>query len=211
MKKSFITLAAVLAASIFFASCASIPEPSSKNGNLVYGNVEFYFQNYPGAKDKLPATDNSTKKVTVEIMNRDSYKFYTAKCLKNGEFSFANIPQGHYMLKQINKSYPAGLYQVIFSSNLETSDTPYYFDVHNDTVINLGTLSYSIEAKSETTFENGLQYAFGYPEAMSTFQQYHSDSKWCLADWINATDTITSSVDSTPEASVAAPAPLANE
>ncbi len=184
MKKSIVSLATALVASILFASCASIPEPSKKDTSLVYGILEFNFENYTNA-DLLPTTEKNPSGTTVKIQNRETKKNYSLSANKNGEFLRTNIPAGNYELVSFSRTIKTfkGA-DINFENSLKDNNTHFYFSIADNCVTNMGKMIYKIDMKNTSSYRCGYSCNGDFSMTKAMFKKYHPDSLWLLEDWI---------------------------
>lgn len=172
MKKIFITMVAALAASIFFASCASIPEPSEKNTVLVYGTAEYLgmYQN-----------DVTKRKTGIKLVlkNLDNNRSYTVESNSKGEFTKFNIPTGYYSIKEISSDF------IYDDRNFTTKCEPKKTDAAARFAVKTGVTNIG-HVKINVNFSDGVGYtSWGgdFNDVKNFFYSNYPESEWNFQEW----------------------------
>ncbi len=180
MKKSIISLATALVASILLASCASIPEPSEKNKSMLYGKTDVLVM-YPTESQKAGIiTQHKKNGIYLRVKHLKSGQIYTITSNKNGEFIKTNLPEGYYEFHKISAKYNRNQSVNSFWYNFSYNDPNIRF-VIKDGVTNIGFITMKINYTSE--IDNGINWAYSFNQAKDFFFDEHIDSDWTDETW----------------------------
>lgn len=188
----YVKLLFITVISFLMVSCASLPEPSEKVNNLVYGKVDFNFENYTNA-NLLPETERMQTGVEVVIQDRKTRKTYRMSTNGNGEFFHANVPAGTYRLSKIEKTVVGNGNEFIFGGKIDERAEvkhAYFFKVEDNYVNNMGTIDFDIKMLNVSSYNWSLRWGTeeAYKESTELFWKKHSDSDWLYKEWRNTDD-----------------------
>lgn len=167
MKKCLLAIFSTLCV-LGFSSCVSLPEPSEKVNNLVYGILDF--RNIEKEKSENP-------EVIITIRNIDSGKSYDLSNNFKGEYIETNLPEGVYLVDGLLINY-------------ETEDTrwkqwwswekyKHYIKIQNG-VTNIGIIYCRMDLIGENS---DLMIGRGFDQAEEKFSELHPDSAWFDKNW----------------------------
>ena len=195
MKKSILkSIIIALSTMMILSGCASIPEPSEKNDNLLYGNIAFNFTCAPNNWG-IPEGNQRTDNIEIKFQNVKTKRIISMRSNSKGEFFKAGIPAGTYRIYSFSKTIKT---QYGFEDNYEVKFNPnkanslYFISVAN-CVINLGKIDIDINIPSV-----GTQYTWYYrynwdkefDETYYLMSVEHTESGWLDKDWLTRAETL---------------------
>lgn len=194
MKVSFLktaTSAALICFSLIFASCASIPEPSKKNSNLLYGNVSFNFTCIPNNYG-IPESSEKSNGIEVKFKNVKTNKTITMTTNNKGEFYRTNVPEGTYVFKSLKAkvNYGGGYEAEYIADFCKTPKESYFYFVSlGNVVMNLGKINLDISITDINYYSYYIRWDEDFDETYYNFCMEHPDSDWINKDWYTRKET----------------------
>lgn len=194
MKISFLKvakLATLLCIGFVFASCVSIPEPSEKNSNLLYGNVSFNFSCIPNNYG-IPESSTKLNGIDVKFKNVKTGKTLTMTTNSKGEFFKANVPGGTYILQNLKvKVNYGGGYEEEYLANFSkyNLDSAFYFVSVDNAVINLGKIDLDISITDIKYYSWSIRWNKDFDETYYKFCEEHPTSNWISKQWFTPLET----------------------
>ena len=191
MKKHLLKVLCSAVIAVCFAGCASIPEPSEKYDNLLYGQVEFNFTCIP---NNYQIPESSTEKYGIEVKFRNIKTNNTITMTTNskGEFARAGIPEGTYIIQSFKKTikYNAG-YEMEFSATFDKNKTTnFHFTPISNTVVNMGLISLDFSITEIGYYSWNVNWGKGYEGTYETFFANHMESDWLDKEWITPKESL---------------------
>lgn len=193
MKISFLKvakLATIFCFGLLFASCASVPEPSEKNSNLLYGNVSFNFSCIPNNYG-IPESSTKLNGIDVKFKNIKTGKTLTVTTNNKGEFFKANVARGTYILKSLNAKVDyGGGYAVDYGVDFKKMrESDFYFVSVDNVVINLGKIDLDISITDINYYNAYVRWNKDFDETYYKFCDEHPTSNWISKQWFTPRET----------------------
>lgn len=192
MKKSILSIFGAALFAAVLSSCASIPEPSEKDNNLIYGQLEFNFSCIPNNYD-IPEKSSEKSGIEVKFRNIKTNKIITMTTNSKGEFYHAGIPEGTYIIYSFKKTikYGAGRYEADYSAVFDKNKTTnFHFIPVEGTVINLGKISLEISIKDIGYYSWRVDWDKDFEKTKRYFSEHQPNSPWLDKEWITRHESL---------------------
>lgn len=189
MKKNISLLISVTLLATILFSCASLPEPSEKNNNLICGNIAYDFKCIPN-KYGFPEKFTKTNGIEIQIQNLDTKKTYTMTSKSNGDFSKAGLSKGVYKIIKIKKELKLenGYEQLIEVDLRDKSWNTFEFIPMEYSVINLGKIILDIDVTSIDInyfyYKYSVSWNTGFDKVYNSFLDKNIESSWLNYKWL---------------------------
>ena len=195
MKKSILkSIIIALSTMMILSGCASIPEPSEKNDNLLYGNISFNFTCVPNNYG-IPESNTRTDNIEIKFQNIKTKRIFSMRSNSKGEFFKAGIPAGTYRIYSFSKTITTSYgfedcYEIKYDKN--TSNSIYFISVSN-CVMNLGKIKIHINIPSvgtQYTWNGRTEWDLDFDNTYYLMSVEHPDSEWLDKDWLTRAETL---------------------
>lgn len=191
MKKSLLKILCSAVIAVSLASCASIPEPSEKKDNLLYGQVEFNFSCIPNNYG-IPEASTEKGGIEVKFRNIKTNKTITMTTNYKGEFAKAGIPAGTYIIHSLKKKIKyASAYEAEYSATFDKNKTTnFHFKPVSNAVVNMGKISLDISITDIGYYRWSVNWGKGYDETYNNFASHYLESAWLDKEWLTPQETL---------------------